>query len=66
MKGPWKVKAAFTRGNDNFKYYAAGNYYDTDADGTVNGHEMTDAEYDVGRGGSHVDYRQCWSVPSCA
>lgn len=47
MKGPWKGTAAFTRGNDNFKYYAAGNYYDTDADGTVNGHEMTDAEYDA-------------------
>ena len=90
-----KGTAAFTRGNDNFKYYAAGNYYDTDADGTVNGHEMTDAEYDASgsyrisdletfdgvsrpkvhpeianmmsaRGGSHVDYRQCRSVPSCA
>ena len=47
MKGPWKGTSAFTRGNDNFKYYAAGNYYDTDADGTVNGHEMTDAEYDA-------------------
>lgn len=45
MKGPWNGTAPFTRGNSNFKYYAAGNYYDTDKDGVANGREVTDAEY---------------------
>lgn len=45
MKGPWNGTAPFTRGNSNFKYYAAGNYYDTDKDGVANGREVTEAEY---------------------
>lgn len=45
MKGPWNGTAPFTRGNSNFKYYAAGNYYDTNKDGVANGREVTEAEY---------------------
>ncbi|MCM1522731.1 MAG: fibronectin type III domain-containing protein [Muribaculaceae bacterium] len=42
MRGQWSgAKKPFTRGTPSFRYYGAGNYYDDDKDGTVNGHEMT-------------------------
>ncbi|MCD8288092.1 MAG: hypothetical protein LUC18_04550, partial [Porphyromonadaceae bacterium] len=48
MKGPWEGSTkALVKGNENFKYYAQGNYYDFYKDGTINGHSMTDDEYDA-------------------
>lgn len=46
VTGPWK-KAAYplVGGNDNFKYTAEGNYYDSNLDGVLNGHEMSDEEH---------------------
>ncbi|MCH5345851.1 MAG: fibronectin type III domain-containing protein [Muribaculaceae bacterium] len=47
IKGNWiGATRPFSRGNQNFQYFAQGNYYDDDKDGVLNGHEMTDAEYD--------------------
>lgn len=42
MHGPWNGSTKpFTRGTPTFCYYGAGNFYDNDKDGTINGHEMT-------------------------
>lgn len=42
MHGPWNgATKPFTRGTPTFRYYGAGNYYDNDKDGTINGHLMT-------------------------
>lgn len=46
VTGPWKNAAKpLVGGNNNFKYFAEGNYYDPDMDGTADGHVMTDEEY---------------------
>lgn len=45
MRGPWNgATAPFTRGIPTFKYYGAGNYYDDNKDGVMNGHLMTEEE----------------------
>lgn len=42
MRGPWNSATdPFVRGIQTFRYYGAGNYYDDNKDGVVNGHEMT-------------------------
>lgn len=42
MRGPWNSATnPFVRGIKTFRYYGAGNYYDDNKDGEVNGHEMT-------------------------
>ena len=42
MRGPWtSATDPFSRGIKSFRYYGAGNYYDENKDGVVNGHEMT-------------------------
>ncbi|MDE7350790.1 MAG: fibronectin type III domain-containing protein [Muribaculaceae bacterium] len=42
MRGPWNSATdPFVRGIKSFRYYGAGNYYDDNMDGVVNGHEMT-------------------------
>ena len=42
MRGPWNSATnPFVRGIQSFRYYGAGNYYDDNKDGIVNGHEMT-------------------------
>ncbi|MDE7409944.1 MAG: fibronectin type III domain-containing protein [Muribaculaceae bacterium] len=42
MRGPWNSATdPFVRGIKSFRYYGAGNYYDDNKDGVVNGHEMT-------------------------
>ncbi len=42
MRGPWNnATEPFVRGIKTFRYYGAGNYYDDNKDGVVNGHEMT-------------------------
>ena len=42
MRGPWNSATdPFSRGIKSFRYYGAGNYYDDNKDGVVNGHEMT-------------------------
>ncbi|ORY19586.1 pectin lyase fold/virulence factor [Clohesyomyces aquaticus] len=40
VAGPSTSVAAFTRGNANFKGYVAGNYFDGDKDGVLNGKEI--------------------------
>lgn len=45
MRGPWNgATKPFTRGIPTFKYYGAGNYYDDNKDGVMNGHLMTEEE----------------------
>lgn len=55
VTGPWK-KAAFplVGGNSNFRYTSEGNYYDSNLNGILDGHEMTDDEYERS-GGKRVD-----------
>lgn len=48
IKGNWiGATKPLSRGNLNFQYFAKNNFYDDDKDGVLNGHEMTDAEYDA-------------------
>ena len=49
IKGPWNNSTRpFTRGTQTFRFYAAGNMYDDDKDGSLNGHAMT-VEEQIGR-----------------
>ncbi|MBD5202883.1 MAG: hypothetical protein HDS81_06195 [Bacteroidales bacterium] len=42
MRGNWNSATdPFVRGIQSFRYYGAGNYYDDNKDGEINGHEMT-------------------------
>ncbi len=42
VRGPWNSATdPFVRGIKSFRYYGAGNYYDENKDGILNGHEMT-------------------------
>ena len=42
IRGQWNSATdPFVRGIKSFRYYGAGNYYDDNKDGVVNGHEMT-------------------------
>lgn len=53
MKGPWENSTEpFTRGISSFRYYGAGNYYDDDKDGVLNGHLMTEDEMRGSSGGT--------------
>lgn len=45
MKGPWNgATKPFTRGREGFRFFGAGNYYDDNKDGVLNGHLMTTEE----------------------
>lgn len=45
MNGPWNnATAPFTRGSSAFHYYGAGNYLDSNKDGSVNGTLMTEEQ----------------------
>lgn len=53
MRGPWNsATAPFSRGIKSFRYYGAGNYYDDNKDGVLNGHEMTIDEMSGKEGGT--------------
>ncbi|MCH5230830.1 MAG: fibronectin type III domain-containing protein [Muribaculaceae bacterium] len=53
MKGPWNgATAPFSRGIETFRYYGAGNYYDDNKDGVLNGHEMSVDEMSGKEGGT--------------
>lgn len=53
MKGPWiDATAPFSRGVRSFRYYGAGNYYDDNKDGKLNGHEMDVDEMSGKQGGT--------------
>ena len=45
VKGPWNSGSPLSDGNENFQFYGAGNYYDNNKDGELNGREITDEEY---------------------
>ena len=46
VKGPWNANTSpLSDGNENFQFYGAGNYYDNDKDGQLNGRAITDDEY---------------------
>ncbi|MDQ3815801.1 MAG: pectate lyase, partial [Armatimonadota bacterium] len=45
IKGPTSKGAPFTRGNENFSIYAAGNYYDDNRDGKPDGRLLAKADY---------------------
>lgn len=46
ITGPWKQAAyPLVGGNSNFKYFAEGNWYDSNIDGNLDGHEMSDEEH---------------------
>lgn len=52
IKGRWSgATAPFTNGNANFNAFLSGNWYDSNANGTLDGHEMTPSE---NTGGSNV------------
>lgn len=54
ITGPWKQAAyPLVGGNANFKYFAEGNWYDSNIDGVLDGHEMSDEEY-ARSGGARV------------
>ncbi len=54
ITGPWKQAAyPLVGGNANFKYFAEGNWYDSNIDGVLDGHEMSDEEY-AKSGGARV------------
>lgn len=45
IKGPWNGSTdPFVRGIQSFRYYGAGNYYDSDKNEEINGHLMTEDE----------------------
>lgn len=45
INGPWNnAVKPFIRGSEAFHYYGAGNYYDDNKDGVLNGHLMTEDE----------------------
>lgn len=45
VKGPWNGSTdPFVRGIKTFRYFGAGNYYDENKDGVLNGHLMTEDE----------------------
>ena len=55
ITGPWKQAAyPLVGGNSNFKYFAEGNWYDSNIDGVLDGHEMSDEEY-AKSGGARVN-----------
>ena len=46
IKGPWDTNyKPLSEGNENFQFYGAGNYYDSNRDGILNGSALTDADY---------------------
>lgn len=46
VKGPWNGSGSpLSEGNENFQFYGAGNYYDSNKDGQLNGSPITDDEY---------------------
>ena len=46
VKGPWNANTSpLSEGNENFQFYGAGNYYDNNKDGELNGRAITDDEY---------------------
>lgn len=48
MRGPWNgATEPFSRGIETFKFYGAGNYYDDNKNGVMDGHLMT-AEEQIG------------------
>ena len=54
ITGPWKQAAyPLVGGNGNFRYFAEENWYDSNIDGKLDGHEMTDEEY-ARSGGARV------------
>lgn len=54
ITGPWKQAAyPLVGGNSNFKYFAEDNWYDSNIDGLLDGHEMSDEEYSKS-GGARV------------
>lgn len=48
IKGPWAGTAPFTNGNSNFNAYLSGNWYDSNTNGVLDGHEMTISENNGG------------------
>jgi pectate lyase len=47
INGPETRSPAFTRGNENFRLYAADNWQDADRDGQLNGHAIPPEDYGV-------------------
>jgi hypothetical protein len=46
VRGPWNSSTKpLSEGNENFQFYGAGNYYDNNTDGVLNGVAITDSEY---------------------
>ena len=51
VKGPWNGSTSpLSEGNENFQFYGAGNYYDSNKDGQLNGSPITDDEYTASGG----------------
>lgn len=44
VRGPWNGTQPFVRGIKSFRYYGAGNYYDDNRNGVLDGHLMTTEE----------------------
>ena len=51
IRGPWNSSTKpLSEGNENFQFYGAGNYYDNNTDGVLNGAPITDADYTASGG----------------
>ena len=51
IRGPWNSSTKpLSEGNENFQFYGAGNYYDNNTDGVLNGVAITDADYTASGG----------------
>ncbi len=64
VKGPWDTSyAPLQEGNDNFQFYGAGNYYDSNRDGLLNGSAITDAEYTASGGLRRATLAEITNLP---
>ena len=49
IQGPWNGSEPFIRGNQQFSFYAAGNYYDDNRNGVLDGYLLRDDQYSDSR-----------------
>ena len=51
INGPWATNyKPLPEGNENFQFYGAGNYHDSNKDGVLNGNPISDADYTASGG----------------
>lgn len=63
VKGPWNSGSPLSEGNENFQFYGAGNYYDNNKDGELNGRALTDDEYTASGGLRRTTLAEMTNLP---